>query len=112
MKYELFFQEHRPVFPVDVAATDVYQPSLVDHQSAAAHQWPSSKRTVAKAPSQHLAAPQQTPHHHHHHHHHHLTVQHAPKKEPTQLSPVKKRVKEGTPPSGVNNLVVMYVVII
>lgn len=30
----------------------------------------------------------------------HLTVPRHEKKEPTQLSPVKKRVKEGTPPTG------------
>lgn len=38
-----------------------------------------------------------------HHHHHHLTVPRptpGDKKETTQLSPVKKRVKEGTPPTG------------
>lgn len=35
------------------------------------------------------------------HSYHHLTVpgRHDPKKEATQLSPVKKRVKEGTPPN-------------
>lgn len=35
------------------------------------------------------------------HSYHHLTVpgRHDAKKETTQLSPVKKRVKEGTPPS-------------
>jgi len=119
-------QEHRPVFPVDVA-TEVYDPSLVDHHPNhhsstamvnASGSW-TNKRGVSKTSHQHnLVCPpqqqqQQQPqlqhvsqptHHHHHHHHHHLTVpnhrsQQDAKKEPTQLSPVKKRVKEGTPPS-------------
>ncbi|XP_023719375.1 homeodomain-interacting protein kinase 2 isoform X5 [Cryptotermes secundus] len=118
-------QEHRPVFPVDVA-TEVYDPSLVDHHpnhhpSAtvvnASGSW-TNKRGVSKTMHHHtnsqhnLACPPQPQHqpqlqpahHHHHHHHHHLTVpnhrsQQDAKKEPTQLSPVKKRVKEGTPPS-------------
>lgn len=119
-------QEHRPVFPVDVA-TEVYDPSLVDHHSNhhssaavvnASGSW-TNKRGVSKTSHQHnlVCPPQQQPqqqpqlqhisqptHHHHHHHHHHLTVpnhrsQQDAKKEPTQLSPVKKRVKEGTPPS-------------
>ncbi|XP_066998883.2 homeodomain-interacting protein kinase 2 [Anabrus simplex] len=103
-------QEHRPVFPVDVA-TEVYDPSLVDHHSNhhssatvvnTSGSW-ASKRGVSKNShhsSQHTLAPPQPQQvsHHHHHHHHHLSVQHS-KKEPTQLSPVKKRVKEGTPPS-------------
>ncbi|XP_021942951.1 homeodomain-interacting protein kinase 2 isoform X4 [Zootermopsis nevadensis] len=112
-------QEHRPVFPVDVAA-EVYDPSLVDHHSNhhpsaavvnASGSW-ANKRGVSKnshhqhgltgLPEQQQAS--QATHHHHHHHHHHLTVpshrsQQDAKKEPTQLSPVKKRVKEGTPPS-------------
>lgn len=113
-------QEHRPVFPVDVAA-EVYDPSLVDHHSNhhssatvvnASGSW-TNKRGVSKnLHHQHsLTGPpeqqqtSQATHHHHHHHHHHLTVpshrsQQDAKKEPTQLSPVKKRVKEGTPPTG------------
>ena len=127
MLHWTLFQEHRPVFPVDVA-TEVYDPSLVDHHSNhhsstavvnASGSW-TNKRGVSKTSHQHnLVCPpqqqqQQQPqlqhvsqptHHHHHHHHHHLTVpnhrsQQDAKKEPTQLSPVKKRVKEGTPPSG------------
>lgn len=64
-------QEQRPVFPVDVAA-DVY------NQYTTEHAW-STKRNSKN----------------HHHQTHHLVVPH--KKEPTQLSPVKKRVKESTP---------------
>ncbi|XP_041969899.1 homeodomain-interacting protein kinase 2 isoform X2 [Aricia agestis] len=37
--------------------------------------------------------------HHQHHHPHKSMASSGGKKEPTQLSPVKKRVKEGTPPS-------------
>lgn len=37
-------------------------------------------------------------------HHHHLSIPKVrDKKEPTELSPVKKRVKEGTPPLGTIN---------
>ncbi|KAJ8949716.1 hypothetical protein NQ318_013585 [Aromia moschata] len=82
-------QEQRPVFPVDVAA-EVYNPAIVEHTNSS---W--GKRS-SKA---HHAQPSTS-----HHNHHHLMVpthhrsQHD-KKEQTQLSPVKKRVKEGTPPS-------------
>ncbi|XP_017767875.1 PREDICTED: homeodomain-interacting protein kinase 2 isoform X2 [Nicrophorus vespilloides] len=81
-------QEQRPVFPVDVA-TEVYNQPIVEHPNGS---WSSTKRSSKN----HL--PQST------HHGHHLMVpthhrsQHD-KKEQTQLSPVKKRVKESTPPS-------------
>lgn len=81
-------QEQRPVLPVDVA-TEVYNSAIVDHGGS----WGSSKRS---SKNHHM---QQN-----HHSHHHLMVpthhrsQHD-KKEQTQLSPVKKRVKESTPPS-------------
>nr|CAD7581475.1 unnamed protein product [Timema californicum] len=95
-------QEHRPVFPVDVGA-EVYDSSgLVDPHQA----WASSKRGVPSKSSSHQLVPPPVPQpttHHHHHHHHHLAVpsdRGQDKKEPTQLSPVKKRVKESTPPSG------------
>nr|CAD7207195.1 unnamed protein product [Timema douglasi] len=94
-------QEHRPVFPVDVGA-EVYDSSgLVDPHQA----WASSKRGVPSKSSSHQLVPPPVPQpttHHHHHHHHHLAVpsdRGQDKKEPTQLSPVKKRVKESTPPS-------------
>ncbi|XP_050297644.1 homeodomain-interacting protein kinase 2 isoform X4 [Anthonomus grandis grandis] len=80
----------RPVFPVDVA-TEVYNPAIVEHSGS----WGTSKRSSRNHHSQQTAP---------HHSHHHLMVptlhrsQHD-KKEQTQLSPVKKRVKEGTPPS-------------
>ncbi|KAJ8963916.1 hypothetical protein NQ314_005244 [Rhamnusium bicolor] len=84
-------QEQRPVFPVDVA-TEVYNPAIVEHASSS---WGTSKRS-----SKNHHIPQSNSHHNHHHlmvpsHH---RSQHD-KKEQTQLSPVKKRVKEGTPPS-------------
>nr|XP_023030165.1 homeodomain-interacting protein kinase 2-like isoform X3 [Leptinotarsa decemlineata] len=85
-------QEQRPVFPVDVA-TEVYNPTIVEHSSSS---WGSSKRSSKNHHGQQSNS--------HHHNHHHLMVpthhrsQHD-KKEQTQLSPVKKRVKEGTPPS-------------
>ncbi|XP_034944991.1 homeodomain-interacting protein kinase 2 isoform X8 [Chelonus insularis] len=72
-------QDQRPVFPV----TEVYNTSaLVEHPSQS---W--SKRSVAKHHQHHLTVPQQSQHRHEH------------KKETQQLSPVKKRVKESTPPS-------------
>ncbi|KAK5643997.1 hypothetical protein RI129_007842 [Pyrocoelia pectoralis] len=82
-------QEQRPVFPVDVA-TEVYNPAIVEHTAP----WTSSKRS---SKNHHMQPPSS------HHGHHHLMVpthrsQHD-KKEQTQLSPVKKRVKESTPPS-------------
>lgn len=83
-------QEPRPVFPVDVT-TEVYNPALVETTSS----WNGSKRS---SKNHHM---QQSNSHHNHHHlmvpAHHRS-QHD-KKEQTQLSPVKKRVKEGTPPS-------------
>ncbi|KAK4887738.1 hypothetical protein RN001_004009 [Aquatica leii] len=90
-------QDQRPVFPVDVA-TEVYNPTIVEHAAP----WGSSKRTSKN----HHIQPSSS-----HHGHHHLMVpthrsQHD-KKEQTQLSPVKKRVKESTPPTehtnGYNN---------
>ncbi|XP_046424227.1 homeodomain-interacting protein kinase 2 isoform X3 [Neodiprion fabricii] len=69
----------RPVFPV----TEVYNTSaLVEHPSQS---W--GKRSVTKHHQHHLTVPQQPQHRHEH------------KKETQQLSPVKKRVKESTPPS-------------
>ncbi|KAJ8984613.1 hypothetical protein NQ317_006075 [Molorchus minor] len=81
-------QDQRPVFPVDVAA-EVYNPAIVEHANTS---W--GKRSSKTHHAQQSL----------HHNHHHLMVpthhrsQHD-KKEQTQLSPVKKRVKEGTPPS-------------
>jgi len=72
-------KDQRPVFPV----TEVYNASaLVEHPSQS---W--GKRTVTKHHQHHVTVPQQTQHRHEH------------KKETQQLSPVKKRVKESTPPS-------------
>lgn len=71
--------------------------------------WGSSNNSGKSRSTKHMAPPQS---HHHHsnyqqappaHHHHHL---HRQDKKDTvinttnQLSPVKKRVKEGTPPQG------------
>lgn len=91
-------QDQRPVFPVDVPPEVYSDTGLMEHPQ----HW-NSKRSSQKV----------SHHHHHHQHHHfqqiaaphqnynHLTVpgRHDSKKEATQLSPVKKRVKEGTPPS-------------
>lgn len=82
-------QEQRPVYPVDVAA-EIYNPAVIEHSSGG---WSSSSKRSSK--NHHV---QQS------HGHHHLMVpthhrsQHE-KKEQTQLSPVKKRVKESSPPS-------------
>ncbi|XP_076252678.1 homeodomain interacting protein kinase isoform X11 [Rhynchophorus ferrugineus] len=84
-------QDQRSLFPVDVA-TEVYNPAIVEHSAS----WSTSKRSSRAHHAQQAATT--------HHSHHHLMVpthhrsQHD-KKEQTQLSPVKKRVKEGTPPS-------------
>lgn len=87
------------MFPVDVA-TEVYNPSMVDHTSGS---WTSSSKRGSKA-SHHHASVQQSSHHSHHlmvpSNHHRSQVD---KKEQTQLSPVKKRVKESTPPSDQSN---------
>lgn len=115
------------MFPVDVAA-EVYtagDASLVDSSwanvagnNSSSNSGSGSKRGVSKSSQQQSASQH---HHHSHHHGHLLTVpsgshatsnQHRQehrsdhrtadgKKEQTQLSPVKKRVKESTPPSGI-----------
>jgi len=107
------------MFPLDVTA-EVYtagDPSLIDSS------WTNvgvssggSKRGMSKtSSSQHQPLIQQQQQHQQHSHQQHgqhhshsqlLTVpgsthsRHDGKKEQTQLSPVKKRVKESTPPSG------------
>lgn len=74
-----FWKNQRPVFPV----TEVYNTSaLVEHPSQS---W--SKRSVSKHHQHHINMPQQSLHRHEH------------KNESQQLSPVKKRVKESTPPN-------------
>ncbi|XP_018328725.1 homeodomain-interacting protein kinase 2 isoform X2 [Agrilus planipennis] len=85
-------QEQRQVFPVDVTA-EVYNPALVEHTAT---NWSTSKRGIKNHHMQPASS--------HHTSHHHLMVpahhkSHHEKKEQTQLSPVKKRVKESTPPS-------------
>lgn len=106
----------RSMFPVEVS--EVYDPMMEQQHTANAmlqqqqhhlappqvsQNWSSSKR-VNKGSSNN-----QHPHHHQSSHHgHYITNNHLAvpishrqdKKETTQLSPVKKRVKEGTPPSG------------
>ncbi|XP_045479156.1 homeodomain-interacting protein kinase 2 isoform X3 [Harmonia axyridis] len=82
-------QEQRPVFPVDVAA-EVYNSGMVDHGSTS---WNTSKRSsknhhMQQNSSHHLQHHLMIPSHHRSH----------DKKEQTQLSPVKKRVKESSPP--------------
>lgn len=86
-------QEQRSVYPVDVT-TEIYNPTMIEHSSSGG--WSSSSKRGSK--SHHI---QQSNSHHGHHHlmvpTHHRS-QHD-KKEQTQLSPVKKRVKESSPPS-------------
>ncbi|XP_044749425.1 homeodomain-interacting protein kinase 2 isoform X2 [Coccinella septempunctata] len=90
-------QEQRPVFPVDVTA-DVYNSGIVDHGSTS---WNVSKRSsknhhMQQNSSHHLQHHLMVPSHHRAH----------DKKEQTQLSPVKKRVKESSPPGEpINNYV-------
>ncbi|XP_014216388.1 homeodomain-interacting protein kinase 2-like isoform X2 [Copidosoma floridanum] len=75
--------QQRPVFPV----TEVYNTSaLVDH--APPQNW--GKRSVSKHHQHHLSVPQQSQHRSH---------EHKKEQQQQQLSPVKKRVKENTPPS-------------
>ncbi|XP_049826145.1 homeodomain-interacting protein kinase 2 isoform X4 [Aethina tumida] len=86
-------QEQRPVFPVDVTA-EVYNQAIVEHPAPGNWGAPTSKRG---SKNHHVGQSGS-------HHNHHLMVpthhrSHHDKKEQTQLSPVKKRVKEGTPPS-------------
>lgn len=88
-------QEQRPV----AFTTEVYD-SLVESPTAIRNSaWDKRSSGVSKS-SQHLAPPSSIPHHHHYHHHHHLSVPRSNDKKDTQLSPLKKRVKEGTPPIG------------
>ncbi len=89
-------QDQRPV----TFTTEVYD-GLVESPSAVRSSgWDKRPSDVSKS-SQHLAPPSSSiPHHHHYHHHHHLGVPRGSDKKDTQLSPLKKRVKEGTPPVG------------
>lgn len=88
-------QDQRPVaFTTEVYDGLVESPSTIRNAA-----WDKRSNGVSKS-SQHLAAPPSIPHHHHYHHHHHLTVPRSNDKKDAQLSPLKKRVKEGTPPIG------------
>lgn len=67
--------------------------------------------------TKHIAPPQSHHHHsnyqqappaHHHHHHHRQDKKDSVINTTNQLSPVKKRVKEGTPPQGLINLSFLY----
>lgn len=87
-------QDQRPVFPVDVTTEVQYNPAIVEHTNSS---WGSSSKRSSK--NHHV---QQSNSHHGHHHLMVPTTHHRSqhdKKEQTQLSPVKKRVKESTPPS-------------
>lgn len=106
-------QEQRPVFGVDVAAAaaaaaaavaaEAYNPTIaVDgHTGTAAWTSSSSSKRGSKQSSHQQQQQQQSSHHHLSvpgHHGRSAVVGHIDKKEQTQLSPVKKRVKESTPP--------------
>jgi homeodomain interacting protein kinase len=108
----------RSMFPVEMS--EVYDPMVEQQHNANAmlqqqqhhlappqvsQNWSTSKRGNKGSSNNQM-------HHHHHqssHHGHYISsnnhlavpISHRQdKKETTQLSPVKKRVKEGTPPSG------------
>lgn len=78
--------------------------------------WGSSNNSgKSRSTKTHMAPPQahhhhsnyqQAPpaHHHHHHHHHRQDKKDTVISTTNQLSPVKKRVKEGTPPQGLIQL--------
>ncbi|XP_065206382.1 homeodomain-interacting protein kinase 2 isoform X3 [Planococcus citri] len=87
-------QDQRPV----AFTTEVYDGLVESPSTIRSTAWEKRSSGVSKS-SQHLAPPSSIPHHHHHHYHHHLTVPRNSDKKDTQLSPVKKRVKEGTPPN-------------
>lgn len=98
--------QQRPMFPVEVP--EVYEPMVEQQHSSHLAPQPAPGWAPSKRSSKPVA-----PQSHHHHHHHssssnQLVVPGAShrqdKKEATQLSPVKKRVKEGTPPSGMYQL--------
>ena len=93
MDSSALIQDQRPVtFTTEVYDGLVESPSTIRNAA-----WDKRSNGVPKS-SQHLSAP--APHHHHYHHHHHLTVPRSNDKKDAQLSPLKKRVKEGTPPMG------------
>ena len=93
------------VFPLNITP-DVYNaPTLIDH-AATATNW--SKRS--QKPSHHLTSTNNMAPNLHHHHHHLLVPSTTPpththhraqniKKDVAQLSPLKKKIKENTPPS-------------
>lgn len=73
--------------------------------------WGSSNSSgKSRSTKTHMAPPQSHHHHsnyqqappahHHHHHHHRQDKKDSVINTTNQLSPVKKRVKEGTPPQG------------
>lgn len=72
--------------------------------------WGSSNNSgKSRSTKTHMAPPQSHHHHssyqqappaHHHHHHHRQDKKDTVINTTNQLSPVKKRVKEGTPPQG------------
>ncbi|XKL61288.1 hypothetical protein PGB90_008345 [Kerria lacca] len=86
-------QDQRPV----AFTTEVYDSLVESPSTIRASAWDKRSSVVSKS-SQHLAPPSSIPHHHHYHHHHHLSIPRNNDKKDAQLSPLKKRVKEGTPP--------------
>lgn len=77
--------------------------------------WGTSNNSgKSRSTKTHMAPPQSHHHHtnyqqappaHHHHHHHRQDKKDSIINTTNQLSPVKKRVKEGTPPQGLINLI-------
>jgi len=63
-----------------------------------------STKHIAPQSHHHHSNYQQAPPAHHHHHHHRQDKKDTVINTANQLSPVKKRVKEGTPPQGLIHL--------
>ncbi|XP_013192696.1 homeodomain-interacting protein kinase 2 isoform X2 [Amyelois transitella] len=78
--------------PLIVEPLPDHEPHLAHHQHPHHQHHHAAKRST----KQQAAA---VPHYQPHHQTHQYSMASSGKKEPTQLSPVKKRVKEGTPPS-------------
>lgn len=80
--------------------------------------WGTSNNSgKSRSTKTHMAPPQSHHHHtnyqqappaHHHHHHHRQDKKDSIINTTNQLSPVKKRVKEGTPPQGLINFNFSY----
>lgn len=94
---------------VAFTTADVYD-GLLESPTMVGTIWGSSNNSgKSRSTKTHMAPPQSHHHHsnyqqaqpaHHHHHHHRQEKKDTVINTANQLSPVKKRVKEGSPPQG------------